>query len=266
MAGNKSRLRLERPLVSFDLETTGLNVQRDRIVEISCVKIYPNGEREVKTRRLNPEQPISAEATEVHGIRDEDVADEPTFEQVGRSLFSFVEDCDLTGFNLSSFDLPILAREFDRLGLGFPAPNTRVVDSRRIFIAKEPRTLQAAFALYCGRELDGAHSAEVDAIAAAEVLLAQIERYPDLPDDLDALDEFCHPNRKEWVDGAGKLQWKDGEVVLTFGKYRGKSLRRLTEEDRGYLEWVAKADFPPDVVQVISDALAGRFRAPPVAA
>ncbi len=266
MMSENNRLKLDRPLVAFDLETTGLNIRSDRIVEISCVKINGDGRREIKTRRLNPEQPISAEAAEVHGIHDADVADEPTFKQVGRSVFDFLEGCDLTGFNLAAFDMPILAREFERIGLSWPARDTRVVDSRRIFIAKEPRTLAAAYTLYCGKSLDDAHSAEADAVAAADVLMAQLERYPDLPTDLDRLDEFCQPNRRQWADATGKLLWKDKEVVIGFGKYRGKTLRNLTKEDRGYLEWVAKADFGADVKEVIKEALAGVFPAPEVAA
>ncbi len=266
MTNDKKKLQLDRPLVAFDLETTGLNVKEDRIVEISCVKILPNGDREIKTRRLNPEHPISAEATEVHGISDEDVANEPTFRQVGRSLYDFLEGCDLTGFNLTSFDLPILAGELGRLDLEFPGPGIRVIDSRRIFIAKEPRTLQAALNFYCGRELEDAHTAEADAIAAADVLFAQVVRYDDIPNDPDGLDEFCHPDRKDWVDVAGKMLWKNGEVVLSFGKYKGKTLRGLVESDRGYLAWVVKADFPADVVQVIREALDGTFRSPPAAA
>ncbi|MEZ4272039.1 MAG: 3'-5' exonuclease [Myxococcota bacterium] len=256
------RLSLTRPLISFDLETTGLDVREDRIVEISCVKIYPDGQREIRTRRLNPERSISKEAAQVHGITPEDVAEAPTFRQIARSLLRFLEGCDLTGFNLESFDLKLLKHEFARVGLDFPAAEIRIVDSRRIFMAKEPRTLAAAYTLYCGKELDGAHSAEADALAAADILLAQIERYPDLPPSMDALHEFCQPDRSHFVDEQGKLIWRDDCAVLAFGKYRGKPLQRIVTEDPEYLQWVTTSDFPEDTKSVIRQGLAGVFPQP----
>jgi len=160
------KLKLTRPLVVFDLETTGRDVTRDRMIEISAVKLLPSGEREVKTRRVNPEMPIAPEATAVHGIRDEDVAQEPTFAKLARSLQAFFADCDVSGFNIERFDLPLLKREFARVGLEFPAGPMGVIDTWRIYVAKEPRNLTAALRYYCSRELMNAHSAEADAIAA----------------------------------------------------------------------------------------------------
>ena len=252
-------IHLERPLISFDLETTGLNIREDRIVEISCVKIGMDGSRDIRTRRLNPCIPISKEASSVHGITDEDVANAPRFEQIARSLYDFLCGCDLTGFNLEQFDLPMLSNEFERVGIEFPDGPIRIIDARRIYMAKEPRTLAAAYKFYCGEDLDGAHSAEADAIAAAEVLLAQVQRYEDLPADIQALHEFCHPQNPDWLDPDGRLLWRDGKVCLGFGKHKHRSLEDLVESEADYLRWIAGANFSDTVVKVIANALDGSF-------
>ncbi len=251
------RLELTRPLVSFDLETTGLEPKNDRIVEICCVKLMLDGERITKTRRLNPTIPIGEAAAAVHGISDADVADAPTFVQVAKSLFSFMRGCDLTGFNLTHFDLPMLRAEFKRADLVFPEPDdkVRVMDSHRIYVAKEPRNLSAAYAYYCQRELLNAHSAEADALAAIDILLAQVARYEDLPTDVAGLDEFCHPGRADWIDDDGRLYKKEGKVAIGFGKYRHRLLAEVVSENREYVEWIARADFGPDVVRVVREAL-----------
>ncbi len=254
-----AKLKLERALVTFDLETTGLDIEQDRIVEISCVKTDVEGRREVWTRRVNPQRPISPEATRVHGIRDEDVANAPTFEMLAEPLRRFLAGCDLSGFNVERFDLPLLAKEFERVGLRFPEEGTRIIDSWRIFLKKEPRDLSAAYRLYCGKELERAHSAEADAVAAADVLLAQVEKYSDLPETVDALDEFCHPVEPHWIDPDGKIVWSNDVPVLSFGKHKGKPLQELAANHPDYLQWICGKDFSPAVIQICRDALSGRF-------
>lgn len=258
-----SRLRLARPLVAFDLETTGLSVTNDRIVEMSCVKLHPDGTREVRTRRVNPERPISAEATAVHGISNEDVVGEPTFAQVAKGLYAFFEGADLTGFNIEQFDLPLLAHEFARVGMTFPPQAVQVIDSWRIFLTKEPRDLSAAYRYYCGATLENAHSAEADAVAAAEILLAQVSRYEDLPADIDDLHAFCHPVHPDWLDPDGRIVWRQNRAVLNFGKHRDQPLDLLAKTHPDYLRWMATSDFSQDVVRIVSAALKGELPAAP---
>jgi DNA polymerase III subunit epsilon len=252
-------LTLERPLVAIDLETTGLDAAKDRIIEICCVKLFADGSREVRTRRLNPAMPISAEATAVHGIRNEDVAAEPLFEAVAKSLAAYLAGCDLTGFNIEHFDLPLLVREFKRAGMTYPEGPVRVIDSRRIFLTKEPRDLAGAVRFYCGKQLERAHSAEADAIAAAEVLLAQVARYDDLPLSPNELHEFCHPQHPDWLDPDGRLLWQGDKAVLGFGKHKGRSLEAMAAESPDYLRWMAAADFSAEVAGVVKAALRGEF-------
>jgi len=252
-------LKLDRPLAFFDLETTGIDPATDRIVEISALRISPEGERESRTRRINPERPIPAGATAIHGIRDEDVRDEPTFRQIARGLLEFLGDADLAGFNVARFDVPLLDREFRDCGLDLGLARRRVVDAMTIFHRMERRDLSAAVSFYLGRSHDGAHAAEADVAATAEVLEAQLERYPELPRAVAELDAWTRGGRADGVDGSGKFVWKDGEVVLAFGKHQGQPLRRVARENPGYLEWVVRSDFPDDAKQVASEALAGRF-------
>ena len=256
-------LKLDRPLIIFDLETTGTDPATDRIVEISALRVSPDGGRESRTRRINPERPIPAGATAVHGIRDEDVRDEPTFRQIARGLLEFLGDADLAGFNVLRFDLPLLDREFRDCGLDLGVAARRVVDAMTIYHRMERRDLSAAVSFYLGRSHDGAHTAEADVTATAEVLEAQLERYPDLPHGVEELDAWMRGGRADGVDRSGKFVWKDGEAVLAFGKHQGKTLRQVAQENPGYLEWVAKSDFPPDAKQVAVEALAGRFPSPP---
>lgn len=252
-------LILDRPLVYFDLETTGTDPATDRIVEISVLRVSPDGARESRTRRINPERPIPAEATAVHGIGDDDVRDEPSFRQIARGLLEFLGEADLAGFNVLRFDLPLLDREFRDCGLDLRLAGRRVVDAMTIYHRMERRDLSAAVRFYLGRSHDGAHAAEADVAASADVLEAQLERYPDLPRSVEELDAWIRGGRTAGVDRSGKFVWQDGEAVLAFGKYQGKPLRRVARDDPGYLEWIAKSDFPPDAKQVAADALAGRF-------
>jgi len=251
------KLKLTRPLVVFDLETTGRDVVKDRVVEISAVKLLPNGERELKTRRMNPEMPISPEATAVHGIHDEDVAHEPTFKALAKSLLEFLKGCDLSGFNVERFDLPMLKREFARAGVEFPAAPIAVIDTWRIFLNREPRNLTAAYKHYCDKSLENAHTAEADAVAAADVLEAQVARYEDLPTDVQQLHDYCH---QDWVDPDGRIIWRGEDAVLGFGKHRDRSLRQLAAENPDYLDWMLnKGDFSDDVKKIVRAALQGKF-------
>ena len=252
-------LKLERPIVFFDLEAIGINVMRDRIVEICVVKVMPSGEKEVKKRLINPEIPIPPQATEIHGISDEDVKNEPTFKQVSRSFFDFLGSCDLSGFNLLKFDIPLLAQEFKRANLIFDTRERKVVDVQRIYHKNEPRTLVAAVKFYCNEELEGAHGSEADTLATIKVLEAQLSRYHDVPKTVDELDEYCNPNDPSFIDREGKLRWNDNEVVIGFGQKSGISLRSLAKSESSYLKWILRGDFNEEVKKIVRDALEGRF-------
>ena len=258
---NPSRqLRLRRPIVSFDLETTGLDPQSDRVVEICCIKLTPTGEREQYLSRVNPQQPIAPAATAVHGIGDADVADAPPFARVASAILAFCANCDLTGFNIERFDIPMLRAEYARLGEAFPAPYTSIIDSCRIFFRKEPRDLTAALRFYCGETLVGAHGAAADADAALNVLLGQVARYDDLPQDVFALHEYTHPKKPEWLDGDGKVAWSGQTAVLTFGKHRNKSLQDLCRDEPDYMRWLCgQSSMASDVKALVADALNGIF-------
>lgn len=238
-------LRLKKPIIFFDLETTGTNITHDRIVEISVIKIMPNGQEIEKTRRVNPEMPIPAEATAVHHITDEDVASEPTFKQLAKDMAKFFEGCDIAGFNSNRFDVPMLAEEFARAEVEFDFSRARFVDVQTIFHKKEQRTLVAAYRFYCGKELEGAHSANADTRATYEVLKAQLDRYDDLPNDIEELSTFSAPNRN--VDLMGRIILNDKDVpVINFGKYKGKPVVEVLKKDPGYYDWIEKGDFSGD--------------------
>ena len=238
------KLNLQRPIVFFDLETTGVQITRDRIVEISILKISPDGERETKTRRINPEMPIPAEASAVHGITDADVADCPTFAQVARSLYTWLEGCDIAGFNSNRFDVPMLVEEFLRAGVAVDFDDRHFIDVQTIFHKMERRTLEAAYKFYCDKTLENAHSAEADTLATFEVLEAQLDRYPeDLKNDIPALAEFSTHGRR--VDFAGSLAYNDkDEIVINFGKYKGVPVTEVFRKDSGYYNWVMGAQIP----------------------
>lgn len=265
------KLAEKRPIVFFDLETTGTNISNDRIVELSVIKIHPDGEREERTRRLNPEMPIPPEATAVHHISDEDVANEPTFRQIAKNFYIFLEGCDLGGYNIVKFDLPVLIREFQRAGLQFSTEGRRVVDAYTIFCRMEPRSLTAAYKFFCGKKLEGAHGASADTLATVEVLEAQLQRYgdpayTDLPDgiaafpaDLDALHEFCCSQNPEWIDANGRFKWRGDEAIVAFGRHAGTPLKTIAVDSPDFLRWILKADFPEDVKKIAADAMIGKF-------
>lgn len=264
MRASRRTLQLRRPLAVFDLETTGTDPTEDRIVELAVVRLLPEGDRSVASWRVHPGRPIPPAASAVHGLRDEDVADCPRFEQVADEVLGVVDGCDLGGFNVLRFDLPLLRREFERAGRTFPRSDVAVVDALAVFHRMEPRDLSAALRLYCGREHEGAHGAEADAVATADVLLAQVAHYRDLPDDVDALSEFCRRTGREGgepVDAAGKFVWRGGEAVLAFGKHRNRPLRELAEQAPGYLRWMLDGDFEPSTKSVAAGALQGHFPA-----
>ncbi|MDD2512891.1 MAG: 3'-5' exonuclease [Proteiniphilum sp.] len=246
------QLNLKNPLVFFDLETTGINITHDRIVEISFLKVHPNGKEEMKSRRINPEMPIPPQATAIHGITDEDVKDCPIFKQVARSLAEQLEGCDLAGFNSSRFDVPMLAEEFLRAGVDFDMSKRKFVDVQIIFHKKEQRTLEAAYAFYCNKKLEDAHSAEADTRATYEVLKSQLDRYPDLINDVEALSKD-YSSFNDNVDFAGRIIYNDkGVEVFNFGKHRGKPVTEVLAREPSYYSWMMDGDFPLNTKQVLT--------------
>ncbi len=256
-------LSLQRPLVVLDIEATGLHSRIDRIVEICLVRLEPTGEKAIHTFRINPEVPIPPEVTEIHGISDADVADCPAFDEIAPKLLDLMAHCDLAGYNILNFDLSILTEEFLRARLKFETDGRRIVDAQRIFHKKEPRDLTAALKFFCGEELENAHGAEADAVATLSVLEGQIERYPDLPRTVDGLDNYCNPRHPDWLDRTGRLKWKNGDVVINFGKRKGAVLKSLVRNDVSYLRWILKSDFPRDVQEIVRNAIDGEWPSPP---
>ncbi len=245
-------LKLRRPIVFLDLETTGVDPAKDRIVEVSLVKVQPDGSEEVKTRRINPGMPIPPESTQVHGITDDDVKDAPRFEQIAKSLAAYIEGCDLAGYNSNKFDIPVLAEEFLRAGVDVDLKKRKFVDVQTIFHKMEQRTLVAAYRFYCDRELEGAHSAEADTLATYEVLKAQLDRYPDLENDVEFLARFTEQNR--CADYAGRILYdKDDVEVFGFGKYKGRPVAEVFREEPGYYSWMMNGDFPMYTKKVITE-------------
>lgn len=248
-------MRLERPLLVFDLETTGLDVERDRIVELAYKIVRPDGTALIDTRRFHPGRPIPPAATRIHGITDEDVCAAPRFEEVAAEFVQRFEACDLAGFNVLRFDLPMLLAEFDRAGVAFDVTSRRLVDVCTIFHKKEPRSLAAAHRFYCGSELENAHRALADVEATHRVLEAQLERYVDLVRTPTALDVFCRG--EDALDLQGLVRQRDGEAVLTFGPHRDIPLARLARERRDYLEELLKRRQPRDVHGIVRAFLDG---------
>ena len=217
-------LKLKQPIVFFDLETTGVNIAKDRIVEIAILKVFPNGNKESVTWRVNPEMKIPAETTKIHGISDEDVANEPTFKELSKKIYAMIKGCDLGGYNSNRFDIPLLAEEFLRAEVDFDIKNSVAVDVQTIFHKKEKRTLEAAYKFYCDQTLEDAHSAEADTIATYEVLKSQLDRYTDLENNMKSLAEFSA--RKRFADFAGFIAFnKEGEEIFSFGKHKGNTTR-----------------------------------------
>ncbi|MCK9305461.1 MAG: 3'-5' exonuclease [Bacteroidales bacterium] len=247
------KLNLKNPLLFFDIESTGLIISNDRIVEISVLKVLPNGDQELKTRRLNPTIPISPEATAIHGIKDEDVAGCPTFKEIAKSLANYMSGCDFAGYNSTRFDIPMLAEEFLRAGVDFNFRKRKLIDVQNIFHKMEQRTLSAAYKFYCNKKLENAHSAEADTIATFEVLESQLDRYNDvLENDVKFLADFS--SKTKLLDYAGRIILNDKEeAVFNFGKYKGKTVESVFSSDPSYYSWMMNGDFALDTKQIITD-------------
>lgn len=253
-------LNLTKPLVFFDLETTGVSIGTDRIVEISILKIFPNGNKESKTWLVNPEIEIPAEATAVHGITNEKVVTEPTFKELAQTVNEMIGDSDLAGFNSNRFDIPLLAEELLRAGIDFDMNSRKAIDVQVIFHKKEQRTLSAGYKFYCGKDLDDAHSAEADTNATYEILKAQLDRYEDLENSVDAMSDFSTHSKR--ADFAGFILFNDqDQEIFSFGKYKGRTVEDVLRENPGYNAWIQNADFPLYTKKVLREIKA-RMSAP----
>lgn len=236
-------LKLSKPICFFDLETTGIDITKDRIVEISILKVYPNGNKESKTWLVNPTIPIPKAASDVHGITDERVANEPTFKELAKQIHNMIKDSDLAGYNSDRFDIPLLAEEMLRAEVDFDLGNRVSVDVQTIFHKMEQRTLSAAYKFYCGKDLIDAHTASADTNATYEILKAQLDRYDNLENNIKKLSEFTY--RKQIADFAGFIGYNaKGEEIFTFGKHKGKRVEDIFDEEPGYFGWLLGADFP----------------------
>ena len=245
------RLKLTRPLVFFDLETTGLNIGSDRIVELSYHKLFPDGKQESKTYRINPEMHIPEEASLVHKIYDEDVADCPTFQQVAKEIVKVISGSDLAGYNSNHFDIPLLAEELIRADVDFDLKKCKFIDAYVIFMKNEPRNLSAAYRFYCGKSLDNAHAANADTEATYEVLMAQLDKYPALPDNVEELANYTSFNR--FADFAGRIAYdSNGNEIFNFGKYKGQQVAQVLKTDTGYYGWLMNTDFPQYTKKILT--------------
>ncbi len=247
------QLNLKNPIIFFDIESTGLNVACDRIVELSMVKVHPNGDTEIKTRRINPTIPIPAESSAIHGITDEDVKDCPTFAQIAKSLAQWMEGCDIAGYNSTKFDIPMLNEEFLRVNINFDFRKRKSVDVQNIFHKMEQRTLSAAYKFYCDKDLENAHSAEADTMATYEILKAQLDRYPEaLQNDMGFLAEFS--TKTKLVDYAGRIVLNDKDIpVFNFGKHKGRPVTEVLEFEPSYYSWMMNGDFTLDTKKVLTE-------------
>ena len=246
------KLKLTKPLCFFDLETTGTDVSKDRIIEIAIIKVNIDGSRESLEIRLNPGIPIPIESTLIHGITDEMVANEPKFKDKARNIYNFLKGCDLAGFNSDRFDIPLLVEELLRADLDFDFKNTKTIDVQNIFHKMESRTLSAALKFYCDKELTDAHTAIADANATLDVLLAQLDRYSELEPNVDFLNHFS--TRKKTADFAGFLIYnKDDEICFGFGKHKGKKVNEILKEEPGYFGWILNADFPRYTKKILTE-------------
>ena len=245
-------LRLRRPLAFIDLETTGINIISDRIVEISVLKVLPTGGEEWMTTRVNPEIPIPKKASAIHGILDADVADSPKFRDIAKKLSAFLEGCDLAGYNANKFDIPVLAEEFLRVNIDFDFRRRRYVDVQVIFHKKEQRTLSSAYLFYCKKELHGAHSAKADTQATYEILKAQLDRYNDLENDVEKLSDFSSYNNT--ADFVGRIVFdENGNEIFNFGKYKGKLVEQVLKDDPSYYSWMMNGDFSLYTKKVLTE-------------
>jgi DNA polymerase-3 subunit epsilon len=244
-------LELKKPLVIFDLETTGVNVSRDRIIDIYLIKAYPDGKEETLYKRLDPGVAIPTITSEIHGIYDQDVKGCPTFKDIAKELNTFIGDADFAGFNSNRFDFPLLVEEFYRADIDFDTEKRKFVDAQRIFHTKEPRNLSAAYRFYCNEKLENAHSAEADTRATWEIIKAQVDRYDDLPSTVDALHSFSGQN--DLVDLAGRIRKnKAGEPTFAFGKHKGKTVSQVFKQESSYFDWMMRGDFPEQTKRILT--------------
>ena len=247
-----TQLSLNRPLAFIDLETTGINISTDRIVEVSILKVLPDNKQEIKTLRINPTIPIPIFVSKIHGIYDKDVKDAPTFQQVANDLEQFLQGCDLAGYNCNYFDIPLLVEEFLRSGVDFDVKDRKMVDVQAIFHKKEERTLSAAYKFYCSKELKNAHSAEADIKATLEVLESQLERYSDLKNDVEYLHNFS--SRSKRVNLSGRFIYNDkGTIVFNFGKHNGKTAEDVFRTEPQYYDWMMRGDFALQTKKIITE-------------
>ncbi len=260
-----NKLNLTRPIAFFDLETTGVNVASDRIVEISILKLSPDGNKEIKTKRIHPTIPIPKESSAIHGIYDKDIENEPTFKAIAKSLADFLKNCDLAGYNSNKFDIPILVEEFLRAEVDFDISGRRMVDVQNIFHQMEQRTLKAAYKFYCGKKIENAHSAQADIEATYEVFLAQLDKYDGvefedrkgnisipIKNDIKALHDFTNINKN--ADLAGRIVFNEQNIeVFNFGKHTGKPVEQILREEPSYYAWMMKGDFPLYTKKVLTD-------------
>ncbi len=256
------RLKLERPVIFFDLETTGTSIQNDHIVEYCFIKVMPDGSRNSISGLINPGVTIPPEVIEIHGISNEDVKDAPTFADKADFFIEFLSGCDFGGFNIINFDIPMMVQEFKRANKEFSFDNCNFLDAQKIFFKKEPRTLSAALRFYCDKEHEGAHGAEADVQATIDVLEAQLERYEDLPDSADALHKYCRECNPGWVEPSGRIRWINGEAAIGFrSNFEKCSLKEVVTDNRGkqFLKWIINNNFSLEVKQICQDALNGKF-------
>ncbi|MBI5241342.1 MAG: 3'-5' exonuclease [Elusimicrobia bacterium] len=258
-------ITLRKPIVFFDLETTGVAPDRDRIVDLAFLRRGPDGQEEVFSSLVDPGMPIPPEATAVHHITNEMVRGQPTFAALAPKLLDFIGDADLAGFGILRFDIPMLTAEFQRAGITFTTASRQLVDALTIFHRMEPRNLTAAYKLYCGKALEDAHRAEADMRASSEVFFAQLERYPELPKDVAGLSAFCVEQRDSAaVDSQGKLVWRNGKAAFNFGKHRTLTLEEVARKEPGYIEWLMNAErTTPELARICSEALMGKFPVKP---
>lgn len=249
-----AQLALKRPIIFFDLETTGVNHAKDRIVEMAFVKLKPDGTRDSYVRKINPEMPIPAESSAIHGIFDEHVKDAPTFKQIARELYDWMKGADLGGYNSARFDLPMLAEEFLRVGIAVDFAERRMVDAQQIFFKMEQRTLSAAYKFYCNKTMENAHSAEADILATIEVLEAQIDKYEELTNEVEQLQAFVDDG-EVCVDFARSMVMRNGHIVFNFGKHKNRKVEEVFTKEPGYYDWMMNADFSLHTKQKISEIL-----------
>ncbi len=253
-------MKLSKPLVVLDLETTGVWIEKDKIIEIAMIRVFPDGTRQTYSTYVNPGMPIPPEVSEVTGIKDEQVKDAPKFRDIANDVYRFMDGADLGGFSVERFDLPLLEREFCECGIKFEWNKLTIYDAQKVYHLHERRDLTAAYNFYCGKELVDAHSALADTQATLDVLISQVEKYGKGNETIEALKEFDYRKRLEFFDSDRKLRWWNGELYMMFGKYaRKSSLQEIAKTDRPYLEWILKQDFRDDVKEVIEQALEGKF-------